>query len=97
MTTAKPENAATAAAMPDAGLGRWWRVTVDRKSNLKPIRVSLMENLDAAKGRKSLATELNFDRTTADRDSVVKAAETILLRIGSYETVIGEYNTEKVR
>lgn len=83
--------------LPDAGLGRWWRITLDKRSNLKPIRVSLMQNNDAAKGRKSFATELSYERTTADRVKVAIAAEAVLQRVGAYESVIGDYHTEETR
>lgn len=78
----------------DPGVGRWWKVELERKVKGKPIRVSLMENSEVVKGRKSFATELGYDRTIADPDSVRNAAERIVTEVGDYADVVGEYCTE---
>lgn len=89
-------NESTADALSNLPLaeGRWWKVTLDRKSNAKPIRVSLMETTVPGR-RESFSTELGYERTEAHPSAVRNAAATINMRVAAYLDVVGSYPPEE--
>lgn len=88
MTT---KNAKTAALLEgiDAGQGRWWKVELIKNVATKPIKVTLMQS--QIEGRIALSEPIGFVRTIATPEAVRKAADEVLVQVGDYMKVIGEY------
>lgn len=88
MTT---KNAATARLLEgvDAGPGRWWKVELIKNVSTKPIKVSLMQS--QVEGRTALSEPIGFLRTIATPEKVREAADEVLVMVGDYAKVIGEY------
>jgi len=82
-------NAEMAAALPDPGAGRWWKVELVKNVQKNPIKITLME--EAVAGRRALSTALAFGRTIAAPSKVAEAADMVLAQVGEYAKVIGEY------
>jgi hypothetical protein len=72
----------------NSGEGRWWKITVVKGVEKRPIRVALMENLPDGN---SFSTEIGFARTNASREEVFLAAKEVLAMVGNYELVVGEF------
>jgi hypothetical protein len=78
--------------MPEAGPGRWWDVTVVKNAATKPIKVTLMES--QVPGRKGLSSPLGYSRTIATAKAVETAADLVLVQVGGYADVIGQYGND---
>jgi hypothetical protein len=75
--------------LPHAGKDRWWRVTFNPRSNVKPILVELMEM--HVPGRKAMSTVIGWEKTIASAKSIAQVADLVLARVADYQLVIGEY------
>lgn len=84
-------NATTAALLEgvDAGVGRWWKVELLKNVATKPIKVTLMES--QVQGRIALSVPIGFTRTIATPKAVKEAADLVLVQVGDYLKVIGDY------
>jgi hypothetical protein len=81
-----------AKALPDPGEGRWWKVEFRSNLSKLPMKVSLMESIRP--GTKAVSTTLNYGYTYAAVRSIVSEAEEILVRVGDYEKLVGDYGIE---
>lgn len=79
--------------LPDAGEGRFWRITHNPKSRTNPITIQLMEQMTP--GRAALSRVIGFDYTTASWKALSEAAEAVLARVGDYDKVVGDYQVTK--
>lgn len=85
-------------ALPELGPDRFWRISIDKKSNNAPIKVALHEwVIVGTKVSPNLSTELAFVRTIARRERIVAAAEKVLLVIGQYREFIGDYGVNPAK
>lgn len=86
-----PKNAATARYLEgiDAGEGRWWKVELVKNAATRPIRVTLMES--QVEGRIALSARIGHTRTIATPEAVRDAADLVLVQVGDYLKVIGDY------
>lgn len=78
--------------LPQAGEGRWWKVTHNAKSRTNPITIQLMECYTP--GREALSKVIGFEYTTASWKALADAADLVLARVGDYDKVIGNYQVE---
>jgi len=78
----------------DPGEGRFWDVSLVKRATSNPIKVTLMEEL--VKGRRAMASELFSLRTIAVVDKVRETAEKVLVMVGGYAEVVGQYPEEEV-
>lgn len=67
---------------------RWFKVEVVKGQSSKPIKVTLMES---QRPGFNLSSALTFTRCNASEAEVILAAETLVVMIGDYAKVIGEY------
>jgi len=81
--------------LPEAGKGRWWKVALDKKAPpASPIRVSLMEMIEVeGKTTRTISTEIGYSRSIAEPKNISHAAHRVLVRVGGYIDVVGEYPT----
>lgn len=76
----------------NSGAGRWWKVeleTADKRVVANPIKVSLMET--QVEGKLNLSTRICTVRTIADPQKIREAADRVLVMVGDYHNVIGNY------
>ena len=73
----------------DAGEGRWWKVELVKNVSSKPIKVSLMQS--QVPGRTALSEPIGFIRTIATPEKVREAADEVLVMVGGYAKVVGDY------
>lgn len=85
------KNAATAALLEgvNPGPGRWWKVELVKNVSTKPIKVTLMQS--QVEGRTALSEPIGYVRTIATPEKVRAAADEVLVMVGEYAAVIGEY------
>lgn len=76
----------------DPGPGRFWRVELVKNAAKDPIKVSLMKSL--VDGRRAFAEPLAYTRTIATSEMVAEAADKVLVMVGGYESVVGDYPVE---
>lgn len=81
------------AKMPEPGKGRWWKVELVKNASTKPIKVTLMES--QVEGRTALSTAIGHTRTIATPAAVEAAADLVLVMVGDYADVIGNYNLKE--
>lgn len=80
----------------DPSLNRFWRVTLDKKSPAKPIKVALFEAVIVGDlVSRTLATELAYTRTTASPEAVGVAAKDVMTAVSDYLSVIGDFPVVK--
>jgi hypothetical protein len=91
--TSKPKIASQEnlkASLPEAGEDRWWRVIVKPGSGTAaPMEIALMEC--QRPGSKALSRVLNSARAVATVQALAEAAERILVQVGDYEKLQGDY------
>jgi hypothetical protein len=73
----------------EPGEGRWWKVELIKNVSTNPIKVTLMQS--QVEGRTALSEPLGFTRTIATPEKVREAAELVLVMVGGYAKVIGDY------
>jgi len=78
-----------AASLPDPGPDRWWSITLAKNAASKPVIVTLMES--QRPGRKALSSPIGHARTIATIKAVTEAADLVLVNVGDYANVIGEF------
>lgn len=90
----KNVNAITAKLLEDCDPGprRWWRVSLVKNVAKDPIKVELMES--QIEGKTALSEPIGFLRTIATPEKVKLAADTLLVMVGDYAKVIGNYNLQ---
>jgi len=92
MTTApKPLQGLTRSDFPDVGEKRFWEVSHNAKSRLKPITITLRESVVAGRQVVGMSRILGFDYTIADRDQIIEMAELIDARISNVDNVVGVF------
>lgn len=74
-----------------AGKGRWWKVELLKNASANPIKITLMEHIGEGKTR-AFSTPLAYQRTIANVDKVVDAADKVLAMVAGYESVVGDFN-----
>lgn len=77
-------------AAPDA---HWWKVELIKNVSTKPIKVTLM--LSQVPGRSGLSTPISHARSIATPAAVALAADLVLVQVGGYMDLIGEYGATK--
>lgn len=77
----------------DPGPGRFWRVELVKNAAKDPIKVSLMKSM--VEGRRAFSEPLAYTRTIATPEAVADAADKVLVMVGGYEDVVGDYPIEK--
>ena len=77
----------------DPGPGRFWRVELIKNVSREPIKVTLMQSI--VEGRRAFSEPLGFARTIATSAAVAEAADKVLVMVGKYEAVVGEYPVVK--
>ena len=92
--TTRELNTKTADALPNAGHGYWFRITLDRreKSRKLPILVELMECHSG--NRRAMSRPLSSENTIASPKEVAQAAELLLARVIDYMQLVGDYQAE---
>lgn len=93
-TSIPKDNEAMAKLLPNPNEGQWWKITLNTASNVKPIRVELMEYM--VPDRVILSRPIGFELTIASTKMVVQAAELILARVADYAKVIGNYGKAEI-
>lgn len=79
--------------LPEPGPGRWWKVELVKNVSKDPIKISLMQS--QIEGRTALSESIGFLRTIATPEKVAEAADKVLVMVGDYAKVIGNYGLSK--
>ena len=75
------------------GAGRWWKIELVKNASTKPIKVTLMES--QVEGRTQLSTPIGHSRTIATEDAVIEAAGLVMVMVGDYAKVVGNYGLNR--
>lgn len=73
----------------DPGPGRWWKVELVKNVSTKPMKVTLMES--QVEGRTGLSQPIHNVRTIATPEAIKEAADLILVQVGGYAELVGNY------
>lgn len=76
------------------GPDRWFKVELVKNRVKEPIKVTLMESQKP--GFKQLSSAIGFGYAIATKEDVRRAAEQIVVNVGDYAKVIGEYEAKAV-
>lgn len=76
----------------DPGKRRWWKVELIKNVSTKPIKVTLMES--QVEGRTSLSQPIHFVRAIATPEAVREAADLVLVQVGGYADLVGDYGLQ---
>ena len=80
------------ADLDTGGPNRWFEVTLVKGRVKEPIKVTLMEGQKP--GFTQLSSAIGVGYAIATEESVRKAAEQIILNVGDYAKVIGQFETK---
>ena len=78
----------------DPGEDHWWKVELIKNVATKPIKVTLMKSM--VPGRAAFSEPIGFVRTIATREAVRNAADLVLVQVGGYADLIGDYATDEL-